>query len=570
MRTILFIFLTVFLFPLYLRAQEVGLHAQIIEDEVYFDPKDTIHLPHFGQNEILDLILNITMSKQRNASKGSSVGALVDDIPFHIPVRIWVYHNDDGDNQALSEADAYALLDSVNRRYAESNTGIQFYLKCNITHVFSTRFNSVNNDLEFLAMTHAFRDPYALNWHLANATSGWVGMANLPWNPVGAPFSFVVECDGALTSNRVNTTVHEIGHTLGLLHTHDNGRGLFGSYNGDAANCFQESVSRTRTQGIGCAFSYGKKCEVNGDFLCDTEAAPNRKNVNDGYMLVDAHCNYTGGGVDNWGDAWSPQTRNYMAYVNPRTCRNEFTWGQIAVMHMAIMLYMNDNSRPWYNLSSIKLSGTVYSGENEFHNVPQRIEVAHGNDTYTINSGATVSLHAGESIILKPGFHAQAGSNFSATVGPLTGCSTITPYNIVRGDGSYSLPAGSLTQEDIEECLSIITKALNREYVKTGIEYEESMYLDSFINDAENLLITEDDVVVFPNPNSGTVNIEITKTFNSYNLRIYNINGALIGENRNITQPTYSFDMSDFIDGMYILQFEIDNQIVSKRIILAK
>jgi len=54
----------------------------------------------------------------------------------------------------------------------------------------------------------------------------------------------------------------------------------------------------------------------------------------------------------------------------------------------------------------------------------------------------------------------------------------------VRGDGSYSLPAGSLTQEDIEECLSIITKALNREYVKTGIEYEESMYLDSFINDA--------------------------------------------------------------------------------------
>ena len=42
MKTKLFIFLAIFL--------SAELHAQEIEDNVSFDPKDTIYLPHFGQN----------------------------------------------------------------------------------------------------------------------------------------------------------------------------------------------------------------------------------------------------------------------------------------------------------------------------------------------------------------------------------------------------------------------------------------------------------------------------------------------------------------------------------------
>ena len=91
--------------------------------------------------------------------------------------------------------------------------------------------------------------------------------------------------------------VHEIGHTLGLLHTHES---RSGSWNGEAGNCYQESVSRTRTQGFGCFGTLGKKkCEANGDYLCDTDAAPNTSSnrligvdINDG-------CSYTGGGTDN-------------------------------------------------------------------------------------------------------------------------------------------------------------------------------------------------------------------------------------------------------------------------------
>ncbi len=129
-----------------------------------------------------------------------------------------------------------------------------------------------------------------------------------------------------LTDNEiVNIILHELGHTLGLAHTHDK-RG--NGNNGNAGNCYQEAVSRTRTQGIGCLRTSGlRKCEVNGDMLCDTEADPllSANNVNTG-------CAYTGGGTDNWGDAWTPPTTNYMSYSRS-ACQTTFTQMQRGVMY---------------------------------------------------------------------------------------------------------------------------------------------------------------------------------------------------------------------------------------------
>jgi len=124
---------------------QINLYSQIIEDEsqviecsVFFEPKDTVYLPHFGQNEVLYSILDITMKNYR----GSTVGTYSDNIPFHVPVKIWLYRNDNGSKPALSESDAYMLFNEVNRHYAENNTGIQFYLKCGIEYVNSTKGNS--------------------------------------------------------------------------------------------------------------------------------------------------------------------------------------------------------------------------------------------------------------------------------------------------------------------------------------------------------------------------------------------------------------------------------------------
>jgi hypothetical protein len=89
-------------------------------------------------------------------------------------------------------------------------------------------------------------------------------------------------------------------------------------------------------------------------------------------------------------------------------------------------------------------------------------------------------------------------------------------------------------------------------------------------NVSENFFFTKSDVVVYPNPSSGMVHIDITKLFAYYNLKIYNITGILVYESRSIVQPTYSFDMSAFVDGAYTIRLEIDNQVIIKKLILAK
>src|SRR5690606_6179088 len=119
---------------------------------------------------------------------------------------------------------------------------------------------------------------------------------------------------------------HEIGHALELYHTHQ-GRQK-GKNNGQCGDCYQESVSRTKTQGVGCLFTMGKKkCKVNGDLLCDTEADP-YINYN-----VNGSCMYTGGGTDNWGDAWIPNGNNIMAYTSS-SCMNYFSPMQVAKMNL--------------------------------------------------------------------------------------------------------------------------------------------------------------------------------------------------------------------------------------------
>lgn len=123
----------------------------------------------------------------------------------------------------------------------------------------------------------------------------------------------------------MSTLAHEIGHVLGLVHTH-----MYSSWN---FKCFTESVSRTRTWPFfNLCFTnrFKKVCESTGDALSDTPADPNLTNNNS--------CSYTLGGTDPWGDSYPssgsemPETANIMSYNADDNCINHFSRLQIAVM----------------------------------------------------------------------------------------------------------------------------------------------------------------------------------------------------------------------------------------------
>lgn len=97
-----------------------------------------------------------------------------------------------------------------------------------------------------------------------------------------------------------STLTHEIGHKLGLLHTH-----AFGDELVDGSNC-----------------------DVAGDRICDTPADPQLSGK------VES-CGYVGNDLDLNGNHYNPDVSNIMSY-SLTNCRTNFTYGQIEVMKNVI------------------------------------------------------------------------------------------------------------------------------------------------------------------------------------------------------------------------------------------
>lgn len=111
--------------------------------------------------------------------------------------------------------------------------------------------------------------------------------------------------------------LHEVGHYLGLYHTHGKGNTAI----------TDELVN-------------GSNCQTAGDEICDTPADPGR-----GYY----GCNYVGAEMDANGQVYQPDLRNIMSIIN-FTCKDQFTPQQLSRMaYTAINDRANLNGCPHPN-----------------------------------------------------------------------------------------------------------------------------------------------------------------------------------------------------------------------------
>ncbi len=570
--------LTVFMNPLCLLGQDMECGSFVTTENV------AQYLPHFGNNDILNQVLDITMPQRGNIDKNAKTDITYnpDNIPFHIPVKINIYHDDGGMgfNDAIDEQTALQLLDEVNTRFLQLNTGIQFYLKCEVEHHFSTKYNTIDSDIELAAIYLFNGNEQALEWvFVDNQTySTWNAKATFPWSI--SPFQLVIATDRIFPANEmILTLMHEVGHTLGLVHTHENIRfgGPFSewisnTFNGDAGNCYQEAADHGRDQGLACVSTIGDtKCEINGDALCDTPAAPNSENNT--HMAVDnaQDCNYTGGGEDNWDDPWhnpphwTPPTRNYMSSMTLRACRSEFTQGQVGVMHSFIISDMvksvNGNLVPWFNKNAVYLDGNVNNGESEVIHVAETI-VAANSGVYNLNSGSQVETQAQESIMLLPGFHAKNGSVFSAKVDTFQTCNY--NFDFTGGSGNNARTSGPVTAgldyNALTEAYSLVTNALISNHEKYNFDLLKE-------DDTDNIMMA------YPNPAKQSVNFLIRSPSNSV-VRFYisDISGNLIEEiitDGKITEfQEIQFDTSKLNDGIYFYTLETRSSKLTKKLII--
>jgi hypothetical protein len=174
---------------------------------------------------------------------------------------------------------------------------------------------------------------------------------------------------------------------------------------------------------------------------------------------------------------------------------------------------------------------------------------ADNDNTFTVESGADVTVRAGSQIRLLPGFHAKAGSKFHAKIDP---------------DIDY----GTLLKPKTTEAAPLATIEGNSHAGKV-YDYSTGNYYSPKNNnkqpDSKENPFT---VNIYPNPTTNIVNIEISGIDEGFaNIEIFNTMGNLIRKETIESNGIFSLNVSNLTQGIYYIRIIYKSAVISEKII---
>jgi len=154
------------------------------------------------------------------------------------------------------------------------------------------------------------------------------------------------------------------------------------------------------------------------------------------------------------------------------------------------------------------------------------ITVAGNGTTVTFESGSTINLIAGQSIMFFPGFHAKEGN---------------ATYARITTNGEFCFPIES----------SIVSNSLDEK--------------SQFTIEGEHNLI-EKRLKVYPNPNNGRFTIRIEGLEQAAQIEIYNLLGVIVYQDKIITEKT--IDITNIQPGLYFVKIKNCNKLLTQKILI--
>lgn len=229
---------------------------------------------------------------------------------YFVPVQLHIIRQTNGTG-GIAAADVLEAFDRMNAYYIDAS--VHFYQCSALNYIDdNTYYNydkSQKNDLDADYAVANVANIYVANTTTSGSTS-ICGHATFPGG-----IDLIIQSKSCMTNG--STLIHEMGHYLGLYHTHETAFG-------------DESVN-------------GSDCLVDGDLICDTPADPRLSTSNN---LNQSGCLYYGSDLDENGSPYQPMTENFMSYSG-KGCRINFTDGQRNKIHNTLLVsraYLNCNN----------------------------------------------------------------------------------------------------------------------------------------------------------------------------------------------------------------------------------
>jgi hypothetical protein len=220
--------------------------------------------------------------------------------PISLNIHFNVFANSDGSNPAATQASVDAQAATLNSDFAP--VGISFC--ATTTFINDTTYRQYSSATEEAPMKNLYADSPAtkLNVYVVN-TSDFGGRGTFPWDPEALGNLGGIEIDDNAFGPGQSTLTHEVGHNLGLWHTH---HGV-----SEVSSC---SVCYERADGL--------NADTTGDLAGDTDPTP-----------TNFTCGGPGGNDPCSATPWGPtDPQNYMGYAGD-PCWSEFSPHQFGRMH---------------------------------------------------------------------------------------------------------------------------------------------------------------------------------------------------------------------------------------------